>query len=1220
MSASSTPISETADLLSRSGARSTRREETWLMKCLVELASLKLTVGLFACSIVLVLIGTLAQVEMNMWEVMRDYFRCFVAIVPLRVFFPVTFFGGAAWVQNIPGWFPFPGGFTLGIGLALNLLAAHLYRFRTQAKGTRLWSGWAVIGVGVVLTTLIVMGGHNSDGLQGTPWLSWDALWNLMRLGLVAGWVGSVALLVTMDRSRRFSFYGLLAVSVLVGLLSLFLVLRGDTMRLGDSSLRILWQLIQGGLAALVLLVGCVMVFKKRAGIVVIHLGVALVMFNELLVGLTAVEERMTLLEGESTSIARDIRSVELAVIDRSPADHDRVVVVPGSRLSVGKTISDELLPFDIEVVEFLKNSNVRKVTAGDVNLATTGLGTQWIADPVRSTGGAEVSQAVDLASAYVRVVPKEGSGEVQTHLLAQHFGDTEVLMGGTPSRPEPVSADGKSYEMLLRYKQTRKPYELTLNDIRKDDYLGTNTPRDYSSWVALRDPSRHFERDRIRIWMNNPLRYAGETFYQSGYAALPDGQEVSTLQIVTNTGWMVPYIACMFVAIGMLYHFSHTLMRFLRRTLEADGSGASPVLISDRPVPGRRPFSRAKAPASALNWVVPLVVVSLCGLYVATKAMPRPYEYEGMRLGEFGKLPVVYGGRVKPLDTLARNALRTVSDKQTLSVPQKNDGDYSRVKKEPAIRWLLNVITRNEEASRQRMFRIPNLDVLATLGLERRKGFLYSVEEVGENIDEFDRQVSEARRLADADPAELNFYQKKLLETDRRLRAYTHLQSAFMPIPFPAIPSREEMEADPSLADKTRQEIARLAAATPRLNASLMAMQPPLVVPTTGDDRSWLPFAAAANDAFTKQILAGERPDRRLIRWSEMIDAYARKDATNFNRALAAYRQDLQSNPPSDYSATKVNFEEFFNEFQPFTIAMVLYILAFALTAASWIGCFEPLRRTSLWLVLLAFVIHTLALIARIYISGRPPVTNLYSSAVFVGWGAALFGIVIELLFRMGVGNVLSTVIGFATLIIAHNLAYGGDTFTVLQAVLDTQFWLATHVVCVTFGYLTTFVAGAAGVVYILAGLTTRSMSGDPGKAMARIVYGTVCFAIFFSFVGTVLGGLWADDSWGRFWGWDPKENGALMIVLWNALILHARWGGLVKDRGLCVLAVGGNIVTAWSWFGVNELGVGLHSYGFTKGVLQNLAIFWAIQLAIVMAGCLPLRWWLSFRPAKVT
>ena len=97
-------------------------------------------------------------------------------------------------------------------------------------------------------------------------------------------------------------------------------------------------------------------------------------------------------------------------------------------------------------------------------------------------------------------------------------------------------------------------------------------------------------------------------------------------------------------------------------------------------------------------------------------------------------------------------------------------------------------------------------------------------------------------------------------------------------------------------------------------------------------------------------------------------------------------------------------------------------------------------------------------------------------------------------------------------------------------------------------------------------------------------MVYGIVCFATFFSFVGTVLGGIWADQSWGRFWGWDPKENGALIIVLWNAIILHARWGGMVQQRGLMCLAIFGNVVTAWSWFGVNMLGVGLHSYGFTE------------------------------------
>jgi len=155
--------------------------------------------------------------------------------------------------------------------------------------------------------------------------------------------------------------------------------------------------------------------------------------------------------------------------------------------------------------------------------------------------------------------------------------------------------------------------------------------------------------------------------------------------------------------------------------------------------------------------------------------------------------------------------------------------------------------------------------------------------------------------------------------------------------------------------------------------------------------------------------------------------------------------------------------------------------------------------------------------------------------------------------------------------------------------------------------------------VIYIVRGVLTPSLTPAVGKDLGRMIYGTVCFALFFSFIGTVLGGLWADDSWGRFWGWDPKENGALMIVLWNALLLHARWGGLVKDRGVAALAVGGGIVTGWSWFGVNELGVGLHSYGFTEGVLLALGIFILTQLAVIGLAMVPKdRWW-SNRKAPV-
>jgi ABC-type transport system involved in cytochrome c biogenesis permease subunit len=222
-------------------------------------------------------------------------------------------------------------------------------------------------------------------------------------------------------------------------------------------------------------------------------------------------------------------------------------------------------------------------------------------------------------------------------------------------------------------------------------------------------------------------------------------------------------------------------------------------------------------------------------------------------------------------------------------------------------------------------------------------------------------------------------------------------------------------------------------------------------------------------------------------------------------------------------------------------------------------------------------------------------------------------------LIHRSGIGTVIAGVTGFATLLISHFLSGDGDTFTVLQAVLDTQFWLATHVVIINLGYAATLLAGMFGVLFILRGILTPSLSSSVERDLTRMIYGTLCFAIFLSFVGTVLGGLWADDSWGRFWGWDPKENGALLIVLWNALVLHARWGGMVKTKGLAVLAVAGGIVTTWSWFGVNELGVGLHSYGFTAGVLQSLALFDVSQIFIITLGCLPREAWWSYRSREL-
>jgi hypothetical protein len=239
---------------------------------------------------------------------------------------------------------------------------------------------------------------------------------------------------------------------------------------------------------------------------------------------------------------------------------------------------------------------------------------------------------------------------------------------------------------------------------------------------------------------------------------------------------------------------------------------------------------------------------------------------------------------------------------------------------------------------------------------------------------------------------------------------------------------------------------------------------------------------------------------------------------------------------------------------------------------------------------------------------------------------------VILEYIYRNGFGNVTASVGGLITGIIAHHLILtstrAGDTMEMMQAVLDTNFWLATHVVTVTIGYTATYLAGILAMLYIILGVFTPVMGqkvaapeSEPKrkvellhKTVGRMIYGSICFAVMMSFIGTVLGGIWADQSWGRFWGWDPKENGALIIVIWNALILHARWGGMVRERGIAVLAIIGNIVTSWSWFGVNELGAGLHSYGFTDGTVFWLLVFVATQLHLMGMGLIPMGAWRSF------
>ncbi len=1153
-------------------------------------ASLKLTVALFALAIVLVFIGTLAQIDKDMWEVMEDYFTSWICVVPFKLLFPRPWF--PEWHDRIPFAFPLPGGGLIGLLMVINLITAHAVRFKKQTHGLRLSLGIVVIAVGFLVTAAVIASGHNNDGLQTAAPVSWPVLWKVLKYSLLASWILSLAVIVWLSvvRSETGAKLGIpSALCMILAVLAGSVFLDRD-IYLGDSGMRILWQLIMGTFAGSVVLAGCILVFRRRAGVVVIHLGVGLLMFGQFWVSRYDVEEQMVIGEGESVNYAHDIRRVELAIVDPNDPqypDQDTVTVIPLTRNNKetsflkSESINDERLPFEVKFIDYFKNSNVRQLQPDDSPVATKGKGTGLIIESQRGasgTGGSEVNQA----SAYVKFTDRDEQQDLGTYLLSQVQMATR---NGVFSFDEVIEVGDKSYEVSLRFQRNYKDYVIKLHDVRKEDYEGTDTPRDYSSTVRLVDESRGVDLENTRIWMNNPLRYAGDTFYQSSYQMDQSGREFTVLQVVTNSGWMIPYVACMIVSIGMLAHFLMVLSRFLNRQQTA----TQPVARSNRPV---------------VDYVLPALVILISAAWLAQSAMPRPAKHKGMEIDSFGKLPLIYQGRVKPFDTLAQNSLRIVSNRTTFK-----DTDGQR---QPAIRWLLDMISNSEAARSHAVIRIDSLEVLNLLELSRRKGFRYSLEDLQPKYETFVKQAMQAGELP---PEERSHLQHKILELDKKLRTITMLHVAFSQPPIPSLPTVEEFKDNRQEAQqKLLQAVKQLQLQEQRLTAQ----HPPLVVPGANPNDSWDAFANAWVRSFLGAQLMGQEPDPLIRDMDVMLAAYSKGDTKKFNETLDHFHDRLEKseavqlqieNSPINNLVkmrfgTFYHFEQWFNQFSPFYRCLVLYVFAFLLVAIGWLVWKRQFHRMAFWLVVLTFALHTFGLLARIYISGRPPVTNLYSSAVFIGWATVVLGLLLEYFYRSSIGLAVSCALGFASLVIAHNLAGDGDTFTVLQAVLDTQFWLATHVVTITLGYATTYVAGGLAIIYILCGLFNKNFVHSSGRDLIRMIYGTLCFAIFFSFVGTVLGGLWADDSWGRFWGWDPKENGALIIVLWNALLLHARWDGLVKQTGLATLAVGGNVVTSWSWFGVNELGVGLHSYGFTEGVLAALGICALCNLALMAGG----------------
>ncbi len=407
-------------------------------------------------------------------------------------------------------------------------------------------------------------------------------------------------------------------------------------------------------------------------------------------------------------------------------------------------------------------------------------------------------------------------------------------------------------------------------------------------------------------------------------------------------------------------------------------------------------------------------------------------------------------------------------------------------------------------------------------------------------------------------------FEQHKLAQLAGRVQAFEVLLFAYRPV----LPNMPEEDPDGKARERFQKEFSEIFRHVQMLeNENPPAIIPPMMEqgaePKPNEDiasRKWQAFGPALFSAFAARAMGMQMDSQVVLGFSDVLDALRDQKPREFNTAVRAYRDMVAKQIQDPEKMAKASFEAWHNHFDPVSMCLMLYVVGGILCMLSAVGLRQPLRRSAFWVLLVVFILHTIAIVCRIYISGRAPVINLYSSAVFIGWAMVLGALIIELLYPIGLGGILGSTVGFSTLLVAYGLDTS-DTMPVLQAVLDTQFWLATHVTTVALGYGATFLAGGLGIAFVVV-RTLSKLRRESGQQLQeskqieqliyRICYGVVCFALFFSFVGTVLGGLWGDDSWGRFWGWDPKENGALMIVLWNAILLHARWDKLIRRARL--------------------------------------------------------------------
>jgi len=576
--------------------------------------------------------------------------------------------------------------------------------------------------------------------------------------------------------------------------------------------------------------------------------------------------------------------------------------------------------------------------------------------------------------------------------------------------------------------------------------------------------------------------------------------------------------------------------------------------------------------------------------------------------LNVFKEISLLNQGRVKPVDTYAQTFLLRLSGKR-------------HYQKESALEWFARFIFAPRNTFNDKVFLINNPEILETINIQPEKRRRYSYRQLESG---YDKIKELARSIDKIEDNQRSVVEKEIMRVYNNVSFYIRLSGVFAyAFPHPDFTiNNQEVRRLLHLPEKTTQFsfydifqqtdhlrdaasglsqkdsgqwnesehiLARL------INAMIFWTEhysncPLGIIPTVShEDEHWLsPMDIINLDADVPAY------QEEVTHIRNMVMHYWNNEQLEFDLAARALISSVtkRASPKELRAFKKTSLELMYTKLNCFFWAKILYGSAFFLTLFSFLSNRKFLYRGTLVVIAAGFIMHSFALILRVMIMSRPPVSNLFETFIFVGLIGVFLGLILEKINKNWLGNAVASTCGLVFLLISGKFASDGDTMQMLIAVLDSNFWLSTHVLTITIGYAGCCVAGLMGHIYIMQ-LLFQKENGKQHTITFKNMMGILGFGLTMTFLGTALGGIWADQSWGRFWGWDPKENGALLIVIWCAILFHARLGKLIHPLGTAAGCIIGLMVVMWAWFGVNLLSVGLHSYGFTSGIANALIAY---------------------------